>query len=176
MIMLDEEDEESVRNAIKESVGKKFPIIRANDFEFVKMRQNKVSVLELGPGTEYNYSVEIMAGQGLMYVKKKEGFECVYGESSDASDEILLVSPFSSVNNSDGTDKTELILAPLEHTIVQTDEIETTSEPGESDMPVNTGTEVNPYDCLIDEISAKDFIDPVEILKFLQARLIKGRE
>ena len=53
MIMLDEEDgEQSVRNAIKESVRKKFPIIRANDFEFVKMRQNKVSVLELGPGTE----------------------------------------------------------------------------------------------------------------------------
>ena len=59
---------------------------------------------------------------------------------------------------------------------MQTDEIETTNEPGESDKPVNTGTEVNPYDCLIDEISAKDFIDPVEILKFLQARLIKGRE
>ena len=59
---------------------------------------------------------------------------------------------------------------------MQTDEIGTTNEPGESDMPVNTGTEVNPYDCLIDEISAKDFIDPVEILKFLQARLIKGRE
>ena len=178
MIMLDEEDDEqSVRNAIKESVGKKFPIIRANDFEFVKVRQKKISVLELGPGTEYNYSVvKKVAGQGLLYVKVKEGFECVYGESSDDSDETLLVSPFSSVNNSDGTDKTELTVATLEHTIVQTDEVETTNEPGESDMPVNTATEVNPYDCLIDEISAKDFIDPVEILKFLQARLIKGRE
>ena len=42
MIMLDEEDDEqSVRNAIKESVGKKFPIIRANDFELVKVRQKK---------------------------------------------------------------------------------------------------------------------------------------
>ena len=40
MIMLQEEDDEqSVRNAIKESVGKKFPIIRANDFEFVKVSQ-----------------------------------------------------------------------------------------------------------------------------------------
>ena len=49
MIMLDEQDDEqSVRNAIKESVGKKFPIIRANDFEFVKVRQKKISVLELG--------------------------------------------------------------------------------------------------------------------------------
>ena len=34
-----------------------------------------------------------MAGQGLLYVK--EGFECVYGKSSDDSDEVLLVSPFS---------------------------------------------------------------------------------
>ena len=55
MIMLAEEDDEQpVRNAIKES-GKKFPIIRANDFEFVKVRQKIISVLELGPGTEYNY-------------------------------------------------------------------------------------------------------------------------
>ena len=104
--MLDEEDDEqSVRNAIKESVRKKFAIIRANDFEFVKMHQNKVSVLELGPGTEYNHSVvKKMARQGLLYVKKKEGFKCVYGESSDDSDETLLVSPFSSVKNSDVTD------------------------------------------------------------------------
>lgn len=159
MIMLDaEDDEQSVRNAIKESVGKKFPIIRSNDFEFVKVRQKEISVLELGPGTEYNYSVvKEMAGQGLFYVKVKEGFECVYRESNDDSDEILLISLFSSVNNSDGTDKNELTVAPLEHTIVQTDEIETTNEPGESDMPVNTRTEVNPYDCLIEEISAKKF-------------------
>ena len=56
LIMLaEEDDQQSVRNAIKESVGKKFPIIRANDFEFVKVRHKKISVLELGPGTEYNY-------------------------------------------------------------------------------------------------------------------------
>ena len=55
MMLAEEDDEQPVRNAIKESVGKKFPIIRANDFEFVKVRQKKISVLELGPGTEYNY-------------------------------------------------------------------------------------------------------------------------
>ena len=79
MIMLDEEDdEECIRKAIKNSVASKFPIIRANDFQFVK--------LELGPGTQYDYSVvKKMAGQGLLYVKIKEGFECLYEDSDDTT-------------------------------------------------------------------------------------------
>ena len=49
IVMLDEEDnEESVRNSIRESVIKKLPIISPNDFEFVKVQQKKITRLELG--------------------------------------------------------------------------------------------------------------------------------
>ena len=46
---VEEDDEESVKNAIKESFGKKIPTIRANDFEFVKLHQKKISRVELDP-------------------------------------------------------------------------------------------------------------------------------
>ena len=133
-----------VRNAITKSVSKTFPIIGANDLE-VKVRQKKIRKLELGPVTDYNYAVvKKMAGQGLLYVKVKEGFECIYEESNDNSDEMLLVSPFSPANNSARTDETVLPVALLEHTTEPTNEIQTTNEPRESDMPINTATDVNP--------------------------------
>ena len=190
--MLDEEDnEESVRNSIKESASKKFPIMGTNDFEFVKVRQKKITRLELGPNTEYDYSVvKKMAGQGLLYVKVREGFEFIYGESNDDSDENLLVPSFSSVRsgdkndetnlsvvNRDKADKSELAVAQVhEKTAEGTNEVETTDKPCESDTPTSAADELDPYDCLIQEITEREMTDPVEILKFLQESLIKGRQ
>lgn len=58
MLVLEEcADENTIRTAVKESLTAKFPLLGANDFEFVKVRQKAVSTLHLGPGTEYNYSV-----------------------------------------------------------------------------------------------------------------------
>lgn len=98
MVMLSEEDDEnSIRQAIKQSLLKKFPIIGENDFDFVKVRQKKVSVLELGPKTEYNFSVvKKLAGQGLLYVKVKEGFQFLYNEKIEdpIKDEDLMKSAF----------------------------------------------------------------------------------
>lgn len=191
--MLDEEDnEESVRNSIKESASKKFPIMGPNDFEFVKVRQKKITRLELGPNTEYNYSVvKKMAGQGILYVKVREGYEFIYGESNGDSDENLLVSSFSSVPSGAQNDETNLsvgnrdkagdseqavALVHEEKTAEGTNEVETTNKPGESDTQTSAVHELDPYDCLIQEITAREMTDPVEILKFLQERLIKGRK
>ena len=187
--MLDEEDnEESVRNSIKESACKKFPIMGPNDFEFVKVRQKKITRLELGPNTEYNYSVlKKMAGQGLLYVKVREGYEFIYRDGNGDSDENLLVSSLSSVPSGDQNDETSLCVAnrdeacgsnlPVAHvheekTAEGTNKIEITDKPGESVTPTSAGD----YDCLIQQISARQLTDPVEILKFLQERLIKGRQ
>ena len=49
-----------------------------------------------------------MAGQRLLYVKVREGFEFIYGESNDDSDENLLVPSFSSVRSGDKNDETNL--------------------------------------------------------------------
>lgn len=47
------------------------------------------------------------------------------------------------------------------------------------DMPddnvTDAPTEVIPYNCVINEITEKDLADPVEILKYLQQRLNRGK-
>ena len=80
MLSISENDnEEAIRQSIKESLSNKFPVIGSNDFEFVKVRQKKVSPTELGPVTEYSFAVvKKMAGQGLLYVRIKRGYEFLY--------------------------------------------------------------------------------------------------
>ena len=91
-------DENTIRKTVKESLTHKFPLIAINDFEFVKVRHKQVSTLQLGPGTEYNFSViKKMAGQGLLYLKVKQGFEFIYnGDAEAESDEDILKSAFDS--------------------------------------------------------------------------------
>lgn len=187
--MLDEEDnEESVRNSIRESVIKKLPIISPNDFEFVKVWQKKITRLELGPNTEYSYSVvKKMAGQGLLYVKVREGFEFIYGESSEDLDDNMLQSPFENLHKSDATDPTgatedkngenEVDVAPVQHTaeLLVTHQGETTGRLCESDISAQLKhDEEDLCDSIIRGIT--DLTDPVEILKFLQQHLVKGRQ
>ena len=54
MLSLKENDnEETIRQSIiNESLSNKFPVIGSNDFEFVTVRQKKISPTEQGPGTE----------------------------------------------------------------------------------------------------------------------------
>ena len=191
--MLNEEDsEESDRNSIKESASRKFPIMGPNDFEFVKVHQMKITKLELHPNTEYNCSVvKKIAGQGLLYVKVRERYEFIYGESNGDSDENLLVSSFSSVPSGDQNNETNQSVANGEQaddsdpavahvheekTAEGTNEVETTDKPCESGTPTSAVDELDPYNCLIQEITAREMTDPVEILKFLQGHLIKGRQ
>ena len=44
-------------------------------------------------------------------------------------------------------------------------------KPGESDTPTSAADELYHYDCLIQEITAREMTDPVEILNFLQERV-----
>ena len=72
MLSINENDnEEAIRQSIKASVSNKLPVIGSNDFEFVKVRQKKISPMELGLGTEYSFAVvKKMAGQGLPNVAR----------------------------------------------------------------------------------------------------------
>ena len=46
MLTLDEDDnEKSIRNAIKDSLSSKFPVLGINDFDFVKVRHKAISKL-----------------------------------------------------------------------------------------------------------------------------------
>ena len=78
-------DETTIRKAVKESLTDKFPLLGVNDFEFVKVRHKAISTLQLEPGNEYNYSVvKKMAGQALVYLKVKQGFEFVYNGGAES--------------------------------------------------------------------------------------------
>ena len=78
-------DETTIRKAVKESLTNKFPLLGVNDFEFVKVRHKAISTLQSEPGNEYNYSVvEKMAGQALVYLKVKQGFEFVYNGGAES--------------------------------------------------------------------------------------------
>lgn len=71
MLLLNENDnEEAIRQSIKESLKSKFPMIGPNDFQFVKVRQKKISILELGPGTEYSFAVVKKNGRSRCIVHK----------------------------------------------------------------------------------------------------------
>ena len=58
MIMLHERDsEKNIWRALQESIVHKFPLAGQNDFEFLKVKRRKISVLHLGPEMECNYPV-----------------------------------------------------------------------------------------------------------------------
>ena len=66
-----------------------YSIIGPNDSEFVKVTQKRISVLRMAEGTEYNFAaVKKLAGQGLLYVRIKQGYEFVLNETSVSDDEF----------------------------------------------------------------------------------------
>ena len=106
MIMAEEDDrEENIRRKLKKSLVKKFEIIGENDFEFVKVRQKKITVLDLGTHMEYGYPVvKKMAGQGLLYIRIKQGYDFVYNSnySKEEYEDCLIVDPNPSYPSSCG--------------------------------------------------------------------------
>lgn len=93
MVTLGEQDSEApVREKIASSLKEKYNIIGPNDFEFVKVTQEKISVLHLSKQTECNYDVaKKLVGQGLLYIRMKVGFEFVLnGNHTSESDSELV--------------------------------------------------------------------------------------
>ena len=102
MLSLNENDnEETIRQSIiNESLSNKFPVIGSNDFEFVTVRQKKISPMEQGPGTEYSFAVvKKMAGQGLLYVRIKRGYEFFYAHSNHGLETSYLEKPGENNNH-----------------------------------------------------------------------------
>ena len=166
MLALEEcADETTIRKAVKDSLTTKFPLLGVNDFEFVKVRHKAISTLQLGPGTEYNYSVvKKMAGQGLVYLKIKQGFEFVYNGEPESDDDLLKSTFDSTCSATDAAAENEIADVEDNHHVENQDLLES----GDVSPPSKT-------DELIAEIHKQGMIDPVEILRFLQKELLQGR-
>ena len=167
MLVLEEcADETTVRKAVKDSLAAKFPLLGVNDFEFVKVRHKAISTLQLGPGTEYNYSVvKKMAGQGLVYLKVKQGFEFVYNGEPESDDDLLKSTFDSTCSATDAATENQIPDFEGNQHVENQDLLE--------------GADVSPAsktDQLIEEIYKQGMSDPVEILRFLQKELLQGRD
>ncbi|CAB4021613.1 hypothetical protein AWC38_SpisGene23883 [Paramuricea clavata] len=183
MLTLHEDDnEKSIRNAIKESLAAKFPSLGDNDFDFVKVRHKAITILQLGPGTEFNYAVvKKMAGQGLLYVKVKQGYEFLY-DSDNESDAALLKIPMEPEIEIVNVDETKAVASACSavppcvstvtvHLTENEDPEPLKTDPNQQESSACT----NAVDVLINEIANQRLSEPVEILRFLQKNLVEGR-
>ncbi|CAB4010919.1 hypothetical protein AWC38_SpisGene8187, partial [Paramuricea clavata] len=101
--------EKLIRDKIVSSLKPRYPMIENRDFEFVKVVQKKISVLQLGKGTQYDYSVvKKLAGQGLLYIRMKQAMQFAVDEDIQVEDDMAddpfpsleLPSPFNSPTTS----------------------------------------------------------------------------
>ena len=81
--------EKLIRDKIVSSLKPRYPMIENRDFEFVKVVQKKISVLQLGKGTQYDYSVvKKLAGQGLLYIRMKQAMQFAVDEDIQVEDDM----------------------------------------------------------------------------------------
>ena len=171
----EENTELEIRKKIKDSLSRKFPLFGGKDFEFVKVRHKRISLPELQPGSEYNFMVvKKMAGQGMLYLRMKEGRNFVVEPIEDdefSEEEFTKVTTEDDKNN---VDSTTVHSATTKEVInVDDDEKEVDMEQG-----ANAKAKISPsaieISPIIKEMARESFIDPVEILRFLQKNYTKG--
>ena len=77
--------EEDIRTELCKAIQLKFPMVSKNDFEFV--RANRRRITKPVSCNEYNYNqVKLLAGQGCIYLKMKDGLECLFVEEVPGDD------------------------------------------------------------------------------------------
>ena len=175
IILLDETDnEEAIRRAIQSSLQNKYPIIGVNDFDFVKVKRKTVITLEMGEGIAYDYAIiKKMAGQGSLYVKVKQGYEFLYEETKETSRGAGSVSTKELETDSDNADLMKPVFEIASEPII-VDSEDAADERKCQDVEVTSDSDSS--NSLITDINEQELTDPVEVLRFLQKRIIRGRE
>ena len=138
------------------------------------MRHKAISSLHFGPGVEYNYPVlKKVSGQGLLYTKVKQGYEFVHdssleidGDAAEATDDE------SCIQDAEVSPQ-----AAPEGSSKSTTNIQETSLAADVDLgAVNVSSGCNKSEHLVSEIQKQGLSEPVKILRFLQKKLVHGRE
>lgn len=84
----EDENQSDIREKLAMSLFKAFPLIGANDFDFVKVKRKEITKMNLGRGMEYGFSVlKKMAGQELLYLQMKKQFKFFLNDESSTSSE-----------------------------------------------------------------------------------------
>jgi hypothetical protein len=165
--LVEDDSEKEIRAKLLSSLKGTYSILGLNDFEFVKVTQKKITVLKMAEGAQYNYAVvKKLAGQGLLYIRIKKGYEFVLNNPSESDTEDL-VTVLDQVEQAEVSEtNTSSIMSP--------------TLPSESHC-TNSGV-VQPQSWKIDEryqtIIAEfpsDINDTSEMLRYYQGKIHRGR-
>lgn len=156
--------EQEIRSAICTAIQTKFPLVTGNDIEFLKANRRKL-IKPVNCG-EYNYQqVKLLAGQGAIYVKVRDGFDFVFSNDKDEDENLA-----DNINVDDQETQSfpqtqrELPASGLIHVPEQLLVQETNGEPTLFQKMIND---------IINQ--CKDCDNPVEILRVAQKIIVTGR-
>ena len=190
--------EKDIRSALSKAIEKNHPFVHGDDLEFLKANRRKL----MKPVTcvEYNFKlVKILAGQGSIYIKLKEGRDYLlddeYENMSDINNDDLPPVPYfpetptnniPSSSNSNNIENTEIIM-PETYTerttrMASSDGIESHSDESASMDKIsliNQSLKEDDLSKVIDNIvkycTLSDISNPVEVLRVAQKCIIRGR-
>jgi len=77
-----ESKECEIRKEIGDAIRMKFPAVNDGDFEFLRATRRKLSKPVNCKGYDYK-QLKVVAGQGAIYIKAKDGLECLLGPLDD---------------------------------------------------------------------------------------------
>ena len=167
MELVEDDCEKEIRAKLLSSLKGTYSILGLNDFEFVKVTQKKITVLKMAEGAQYNYAVvKKLAGQGLLYIRIKKGYEFALKNHSESDTEDLVAvideveqREVSETNNS-------RVMSPTLHS---------ESHCSSSGVAQSQSWKIDErYQTIINEFPG-DINDTSEMLRYYQGKVQRGR-
>ena len=159
-------DEKQIRNRFEEAIQLEYPTVPGRYFEFLKANGRKLTKPVLAG--EFTFKeIRLLAGQGCIYLKIKDGFECFLEDRKEVSVQELADKDENLTNLTKPASQTSHVSEPIEIPCING-----TSQNEDQD-PLNNFSD--PTDQLIHTITQQGLSDTVEILHFLQLEIVKGR-
>lgn len=190
--------EVDIRKQLGQAIRLKFPLVTNNDFEFV--RANRRRITKPVSCNEYNYQqIKLLAGQGCIYLKMKDGFDCLFVEEGLEDNEFDFEKDEKSIpkenpttvpsaGTSSNTVVSSEVLQPFPHSQVippslagNSPSTPVISPPQPADMsppiqPPNTKTAISSVaDECITYCKEHNISNPVEILRVAQGSIVTGK-
>ncbi|XP_065672015.1 uncharacterized protein LOC136089853 [Hydra vulgaris] len=169
LISSTKKDEEQFLKWDSESLHEKFPLLGSDEFDFVKVSRKKISKLNKCSNIDYSYDVKKLAGQGLLYLQLKERCN---DHQMIIPTEVIEIPSASFVSKSsqliDQEDVNEVDIREIK-------ELTSASFVAKGSVDKNIYIEIDFENQKIKEIKENNLQDPIEILRFLQKTMIKGR-
>ena len=163
--------EEEIRACLAQAVQLKFPSVAPQDFEFLKAIRRKLSK-PVNTGKFSFQEVKLLAGQGSIYVKLKDGFQCLLENGSEDPCHSATAIATSQEEAQDDQEARHESLIPQETK-------ENLQDEGESYLYAPTWAKRTEVDVAIEECleacKRDNTVNPVEILRCVQKHILQGR-